>query len=205
MISWAWRRQARGLLFFSRGHQLQKVPAHPTTPPLPRLTEAEKQALLAPRLERRRAQFAAEEAVAQARAEKDVAARPLEPWEPWFFVEDDLDYGFSGCGAACDCCDYLRAECAAGVQVVWEGAQFMVIDFLSGRVIGEADPGYKPLPEDSEADPGSAARLTQTGSDARRYCSATPTSAAYEKSTILDAKPRISMQGQTLANIPICG
>ena len=119
--------------------------------PPPRLTQAEKQTLLAPWLERRRAEIAAYEAATDARAEKVRAERRAAALlaEPFFTIEDELDCTFSGCGAACDCCWYLRCECAFGRHIEWHGGRFMIIDH-DGVVIGEADPGFSPLPKDVE-------------------------------------------------------
>jgi hypothetical protein len=59
-----------------------------------------------------------------------------------------------GCGAACDCCWYARVDCAFGVHVRKIGDRFFVCGrenfFLEGEelILREADPGFKPLPED---------------------------------------------------------
>jgi hypothetical protein len=63
---------------------------------------------------------------------------------------DDLSIYVRGCGDACDCCWYLRAECKwDGRSVRKLGDKFLIYD-RDYQVIGEADPGFKPLPDDAE-------------------------------------------------------
>jgi hypothetical protein len=62
----------------------------------------------------------------------------------------------SGCGAACECCWYMRVDCAFGVHVRKIGDRFFVCGrenfFLEGdeKILREADPGFTPLPRDAE-------------------------------------------------------
>jgi hypothetical protein len=53
-------------------------------------------------------------------------------------------------GVACDCCWYMRVECAvwSNRQVRKLGDRFIVYDG-DNRVIGDADPGFVPQPEDA--------------------------------------------------------
>jgi hypothetical protein len=62
---------------------------------------------------------------------------------------DDLGIFVPGCGCACDCSRYLRAHCAWGRLVRKLGDKYIVYD-ANNNVIGEADPGFRPLPEDAE-------------------------------------------------------
>jgi hypothetical protein len=62
---------------------------------------------------------------------------------------DYLGVRVSGCGAACDCCWYMRVDCAWGRHVRKLGDKYLVYD-LDNNVIGEAEPGFKPLPDDAE-------------------------------------------------------
>ena len=62
---------------------------------------------------------------------------------------DYLGVYVSGCGRACDCSWYLRADCAWGRLVRKLGDKYIVYDH-DNKVIGEADPGFRPLPEDAE-------------------------------------------------------
>jgi hypothetical protein len=60
----------------------------------------------------------------------------------------------SGCGRACDCCSYWRATCGPECRrmVFKFGDRFFVFDdgYQDGlTLIGEAEPGFKPLPEDA--------------------------------------------------------
>ena len=66
-------------------------------------------------------------------------------------ASDPVDLGIfvPGCGSACECCWYLRSECAWGRMVRKLGDKFIIYDH-DNNVIGEADPGFKPLPEDAE-------------------------------------------------------
>jgi hypothetical protein len=61
----------------------------------------------------------------------------------------DLGIFVPGCGSACDCCWYLRADRAWGRTVRKLGDKFIIYDH-DNNVIGEADPGFKPLPHDAE-------------------------------------------------------
>ena len=54
-----------------------------------------------------------------------------------------------GCGSACDCSSYLRADCAWGRLVRKLGDKYIVYD-QDNKVLGEAEPGFKPLQEDAE-------------------------------------------------------
>ena len=87
-----------------------------TAPAAPKLTPEKMQALLAPWLERRRAAYEAElaayTAATNARAEKRRAERLAAALvvEPFFSIEDELDCIFLGCGAACNCCAYMRSD-----------------------------------------------------------------------------------------------
>jgi len=63
--------------------------------------------------------------------------------------QDDLGIFVPGCGEACDCDWYLRSECAWGRMVRKLGDKFIIYD-KDNNVISEADPGFRPLPEDAE-------------------------------------------------------
>jgi hypothetical protein len=62
---------------------------------------------------------------------------------------DDLGIYVPGCGSACDCNWYMRADCAWGRMVRKLGDKFIIYD-RDNKVIGEADPGFAPLPHDAE-------------------------------------------------------
>jgi hypothetical protein len=67
-------------------------------------------------------------------------------------MTDKADYFgifVAGCGCSCGCSAYLRVECASGVWVRKLGDRFLVYD-LDNRVIGKAEPGFTPLPEDAD-------------------------------------------------------
>jgi hypothetical protein len=89
--------QARhvALVFFAGTPRLQKVhlPIRLTPAAASAYRKAEKQGSAGqPRLERRRATVRCprKRSPKAALPKRTVAARPLEPWEPWFYVEDDL-------------------------------------------------------------------------------------------------------------------
>ena len=58
----------------------------------------------------------------------------------------------SGCGAACDCCHYMRVDCALGFHVRKIGDRFFVCGrenfFLEGEelILREADPASRRFP-----------------------------------------------------------
>jgi hypothetical protein len=55
-----------------------------------------------------------------------------------------------GCGAACDCCWYLRVDCIWSGRTVRKVGDKFIVYGRDDVVIGEADPGFKPLPDDAE-------------------------------------------------------
>jgi hypothetical protein len=62
---------------------------------------------------------------------------------------DDLGIFVGGCGRACDCGWWLRSECAFGRWVRKLGDRFIIYD-MDNNVVGEAEPGFSPTPQDAE-------------------------------------------------------
>ena len=62
---------------------------------------------------------------------------------------DYLGVFVRGCGSACDCSSYLRTDCAWGRLVRKLGDKYIVYD-QDNKIVGEAEHGFKPLPEDAE-------------------------------------------------------
>jgi hypothetical protein len=67
-------------------------------------------------------------------------------------VARELDYlgvFVSGCGAVCDCNWWLRSECPFLRSIRKLGDCFLIYD-LDDNVVGEAEPGFEPLPDEVE-------------------------------------------------------
>jgi hypothetical protein len=89
-----------------------------------------------------------------------LPALPVVAPDDWWLRADEVGFAeafrdgidVEGCGDACDCCWWIRVECAvlSNRQVRKVGDRFLVYQSREDRVIGEADPGFEPLPSDLE-------------------------------------------------------
>ena len=80
-------------------------------------------------------------------ASDDAADLPVQPPAAVADVADPLEgVRFSGCGAACDCCWWIRVGCAMGTHVEKLGGRYLVC--RGDEVISAAEPGFEPLVEE---------------------------------------------------------